>query len=257
MVSSLRRPSRYVPILVALILAAAGAWLWRGASSSTLASADGAVADYRARMADAPPARDRPGVPAPGVYFYRQSGSEEAGGAITVSRALPARAVYIASPTAAGYHEDLRLSAEHVEEARFRVDRRGATAEWRRTKITFLGVGEDDRSQITPPSLDHPAELSPDARWGGTYRSGDVTVTYTGRVVGRDSMTLDGRTVPAVVLRTDSSFAGRITGTRRDLVSFAPSLSLPVRWTIAQETGGDADYSMDATLELESAVPVT
>lgn len=258
MFSSLRRPSRHIPILLVLVIVAAGAWVWHGAGSSTPVSADTALADFRARAADSPAGPLAKGAPVPGVYHFRQSGSERAGsGPLEVSRDLPARAVYIVTGTRKGYHEDLRMSAEHVEETRFHVERRGVLAAWRRTKITFLGIGEDERAPVDPISLDHPSDLAPGATWGGTYRNGDTTVTYTGRVTGSETMTLDGAPVKVAVIQTDSTFDGPHSGTRRDIVRFAPSLSLPVAWAITQTTGGESEYSIDAELELESAVPLT
>jgi hypothetical protein len=257
MISSLRRPSRFIPLAVLLVLAGAALWLWRGAQSSTLASDDGALSDFRERAAQGS-FDPRPGVPTPGVYHFTQSGSEEAGtGPLTVSRDLPSRAVYIVSATKAGYHEDLRHSAEHVEEVQFGVTPSGTRALWRRSKVTFLGIGEDSKADVTPPSLDHPAKLTVGRTWGGTYDNGDMRVTYRAEVLSKGSATLDGGTVPTFLIRTDSTFSGPISGTRRDDLVFAPSLALPVRWTISQDTGGDADFSIEAELELESAVPAT
>jgi hypothetical protein len=257
MISSLRRPSRFIPLAVLLVLAGAAFWFWRGAQSSTLASEDTALTDFRARAAEGS-FDPRPGVPTPGVYHFRQSGSEHAGtGPLTVSRDLPAQAVYIVSSTKAGYHEDLRYSQEHVEEAQFGVDASGIRALWRRSKVTFLGIGEDDKAAVTPPALDHPAHMTVGRTWGSTYVNGKTTVTYTGEVLSKGSVSLDGHAVPTYLIRTDSTFDGPIHGTRRDVVAFAPSLALPVTWTVTQDTGGDADYSIDAELELESAVPVT
>ena len=257
MISSLRRPSRFIPLAVLLVLAGAAFWFWRGAQSSTLASEDGALADFRARAAEGS-FEPRPGVPAPGVYHFRQSGSEKAGsGPLTVSRGLPPQAVYIVSATKAGYHEDLRHSQEHVEEVQFGVNPTGTRALWRRSKVTFLGIGEDAKAAVTPPALDHPAKMTVGRKWGSTYVNGNMTVTYTGEVLSKGSVTLDGRAVPTYLIRTDSTFVGPISGTRRDVVAFAPSLALPVSWTITQDTSGEADYSIDAELELESAVPAT
>ena len=257
MISSLRRPSRFIPLAVLLVLAGAAFWFWKGAQSSTLASEDGALADFRERAAQGS-FDPRPGVPTPGVYHFRQSGTEEAGsGPLTVSRELPAQAVYIASATKAGYREDLRHSQEHVEEAQFGVTPSGTTALWRRSMVTFLGIGEDTKADVTPPALDHPAKLTIGRTWGGTYDNGDMRVTYRAEVLSKGSVTLDGRAVPTYLIRTDSTFDGPISGTRRDDVAFAPSLALPVAWSITQDTGGDADFSMDAELELESAVPAT
>jgi hypothetical protein len=257
MISSLRRPSRFIPLAVLLVLAGAALWFWKGAQSSTLASEDTALADFHARAAKGT-FTPRPGVPAPGVYHYRQTGSEKAGtGPVSVSRDLPAQAVYIVSATKAGYHEDLRHSQEHLEEVQFGVNATGSRALWRRSKVTFLGIGEDDKAPVTPPALDHPAPLKVGAKWGSTYVNGKTTATYHGEVLSKGSATVDGHAVPTYVIRTDSTFAGPISGTRRDDVTFAPSLALPVAWSIAQDTGGEADYSIRAELGLESAIPLT
>jgi hypothetical protein len=257
MISSLRRPSRFIPLAVLLVLAGAAFWFWKGAQSSTLASEDTALADFHARAAQGS-FKPRPGVPTPGVYHFRQSGSETAGsGPLTVSRDLPPEAVYIASSTKLGYHEDLRHSQEHVEEVQFAVNPTGTVAVWRRSKVTFLGIGEDDKAAVTPPALDHPADLTVGRKWGSTYVNGKTTVTYHGEVLSKGSVTLDGHAVPTYLLRTDSTFDGPIAGTRRDDVTFAPTLALPVAWKIAQDTSGAADYSIRAELQLESAIPIT
>lgn len=255
MISLLTRPLRLVA-LVALIGAGVGAYMvWSGAHSSTAADQGGALADYRAKAGTevTPP----PGMPAPGVYRYRALGSESAGsGVVSATRPLPAEALYIISPITGGYHEDLRLSQEHLEEARYRVDDGAARVLWRRTKVTFLGVGEDDRSEVTPPSIDRPATLSVGRRWGGRYVLGALSVEYRGRVISKGTATLDGTRIPIVVLRTESTFAGRTPGTRTDIVRWSPTLSLPVTWSIAQKTGGVADFAITADLRLQSGTPL-
>ena len=133
----------------------------------------------------------------------------------------------------------------------------GIRAIWRRSKVTFLGIGEDDRAAVTPPALDHPAHMTVGRTWGSTYVNGKTTVTYHGEVLSKGSVTLDGHAVPTYVLRTDSTFDGPFSGTRRDDVTFAPTLALPVAWKIAQDTSGSADYSIRAELQLESAIPIT
>jgi len=257
MTSLLRHPVRVIVSVVILgALVGAGVWLWQGAHSSTPVNEDTVLAEYRA--AGDVEATTRPGVPAPGVYRFSQSGKESAGGGpLSVSRPFPDHAVYVVRPIAGGYHEDLRMSGEHVEEVRFRVTDAGTQALWRRTKITFLGIGEDDRNDVTPPSLDHPRKLSVGRTWDGRYTSGEMTVDYRAEVLARESVTLDGKQVPAYVIRTQSEFEGPTSGSRTDTIHFAPSLSLPVRWEIVQSTTGEAEFDMNARLELESAVPQT
>lgn len=252
-----RHPFRTASVVLVAVLVGVGYWFWQGVHSSTPADANTAVADFRASGA-AEAAATRPGVPAPGVYRFRQSGEESAGtGPLTISRPFPDQALYIVRPIAGGYHEDLRMSAEHVEEVRFRVDRAGSHALWRRTKVTFAGIGEDDRNDVTPPSLDHPSDLKVGRTWGGRYASGPMTVDFSARVVGKETVDVGGTRVPAFVVRMQSEFEGPTSGSRTDVFSWAPSLSLPVRWSIEQTTTGDAEFEMDAQLELESAVPQT
>jgi hypothetical protein len=255
-ISFFSRPLRLVALVAVIGIAGGVYWVWHGAHTSTAVSQDGVLAEYRAKgVSDAPPA---PGVPASGVYRYRATGTESAGsGVLSASRSLPAEAVYVITPTAGGYHEDLRLSEEHVEEADFAVGERGASATWRRTKITFLGIGEDDRDSVEPPAFDHPApsKFSVGRSWKGTYRLGDLDVAYTGKVTGRETAQLDGTAVEVFVIRTDSTFRGSTPGTRTDVLRWSPELSLPVAWSITQKTGGDAEFAIDADLTLVSGVP--
>jgi hypothetical protein len=252
-ISFLTRPLRLIA-LVALIGVAGGAyWLWQGARSSTAVDRAEAVSEFRGGGAVQ---EARPGVPAAGVYRFRVTGSESAGsGVLSAERPLPDEAVYIITPIEGGYHEDLRFSEEHVEEARFRVDGAGTTAEWRRTKVSFLGIGTDDRSDLAPPALDHPRPMRPGASWGGDYRMGELAVSYTAEVVGTGTATIDGRRVATTTYRTEAAFTGPTPGNRTDVVTWAPALSLPLEWSIDQTTGGSSDFTMTAEMELVSATP--
>lgn len=254
MTSFITRPLRLIALVALIGIGVGGYFIWSGAHSSTPADQSGALADYRALgVTDTTPP---PGVPAPGVYRFRATGKESAGsGVVSAERPLPAEAVYIISPIAGGYHEDLRLSKEHVEEARYLVSATAATATWRRTKVTFLGVGADDRTDVTPPSIDHPTSFTVGHSWGGRYNLGKLAVDYRGTVVSKGTATLDGKTVPIVTLRTESTFTGSTPGSRTDVVGWSPKYSMPVTWTITQKTGGDADFAITASLQLESATP--
>jgi hypothetical protein len=251
-----RHPFRTASVVLVAVLVGVGYWFWHGIHSSTPADSAAAVSEFRVSATSE--AASRPGVPAPGVYRFRQSGEEKAGvGPLSVSRSLPDEAVYIVWPTAGGYQEDLRMSKEHVEEVRFSVDGTGSHAVWRRTKVTFAGIGEDDRDAVTPPSLDHPSDLSVGRTWSGRYRLGRMTVDFEASVIGKETAAIDLTSLPVFVIRTRSEFEGPISGTRTDTFSWAPSVSLPVRWSIQQSTTGEAEFAMDANLELESAVPET
>lgn len=237
-----------------LVLGAAALVVWRSAGSASVASEDAALAALRLRGGASEQAH--PGVPRAGVYTYAQRGREGAsGGFADVSRDLPATALYIVSPTPEGYHEDLRFNEEHVEEVRFAASGGETRALWRRTKVTFVGIGEDTQADQVPPPLDHPHRLRVGMTWGADYASGDVPVSSRSRVAAARAVRLDGRSVPAMVIRTDSRTGGNQPGVRRDEVWWAPSLSLPVRWRIEQDYEGSAPFTMRADLELTSATP--
>lgn len=254
MISFLTRPLRLVALVAVIGVAGGAYWLWSGAHTSTAADQNTALAEFREKAVPATPAK--PGVPASGVYRYRATGSESAGsGVLSASRPLPDEAVYIITPREGGYHEDLRLSEEHVEEADFAVGERGTSATWRRTKVMFLGIGTDDRDDVQPPSFDHPSKLSVGKTWAGSYRLGELKVDYTGKVTGRDTAQLDGKSVTVFVIRTDSTFTGATPGSRTDEIRWSPELSLPVAWSIDQKTGGDAEFSISADLALVSGTP--
>ncbi len=254
MISFFSRPLRLVALVVVLGVAGAGWWIWQGAHSSTPVSSTKAVSEFRGTdTADVAP---RAGVPAAGVYRFRVTGQEAAGsGVLSAERPLPSEAVYIITPDEAGYHEDLRFSEEHAEEARFRVDADGSTATWRRTKVTFLGIGTDDRQDVEPAALDHPAAMKAGSAWGGEYKLGDLVVTYTAKVTGTGTATVDGKKVKTVTFRTDATYTGSFPGERTDVVTWAPALSLPIAWSIDQETGGDSAFTMNADMELVSTTP--
>ena len=74
-------------------------------------------------------------------------------------------------------------------------------------------------------------------------------------MTGRETAQLDGKPVEVFVIRTDSTFTGSTPGTRTDVLRWSPDLSLPVTWSIAQKTGGDAEFAIDADLTLVSGVP--
>lgn len=254
MTSLLLRPVRVIALVALLGIAAGAWWLWHDAHSSTAASRSDAVEQFRGAEGSA--ARTVDGAPAAGVYRFRVTGRESAGsGVLSAERDLPAEAVYVITPIAGGYHEDLRFSEEHVEEARFRVTEEGPVATWRRTKVTFLGIGTDDRQDVEPASLDHPAELTRGRSWGGRYSLGELEVTYRARVVDTGTATIDGRTVPTATFRTDSTYAGPTPGERTDVLTWAPSLNMPLEWSIDQTIGGDSPFEMTADMKLVSAVP--
>ncbi len=245
-----------VAAVVLLALAAAGIWVWRSASSSAPVSAEEALSGFREESSA--PTAARPGVPRAGVYTYRQSGRERGGaGPLGVSRDLPGEARYVVTSTSGGFQEQLSLSEEHIEAVRFRVTADGSRAVWRRTDVTFLGVGRDDRRALRPPPIHLPRRLAVGRAWSGHYAAGELPVSYRSEVVGREAVEVAGERLPAFVVRTVGDTGGAHPGRRVNIFWWSPRLALPLRWTIDMEIKGTATLDTTADLRLEAVAPLT
>lgn len=251
-----RTLARFIMIAIGVVALAAvglGAWAWYAGRTSTEISEERALRAYRRAGGEETP---REGVPKPGVYTYDQAGSESGGiGPASISRRLPGEARYVVTLEPGGYSAELALAAEHIEVVRFRLDGGDVRAVWRRTDITFVGVGRDDRRDLVPPPLERPGALAVGRRWNNTYRAGDLPVTSLSRVLRREAITVDGRTLSALVIRTVGDTGGAHPGTRIDTVWWSQALSLPLRWRIDMEVSGVARITTRTDLRLGSTIP--
>jgi hypothetical protein len=247
---------RLVAVLVVLAAAGAVLWAWQSARSSDPVSEEEALASFRDGAGV--PRSARPGVPRQGVYTYRQSGSERGGaGPISVRRGLPDEARYVVTPAGGGYQQELLLSEQHIEAIRFRVTRRGSRATWRRTDVTFAGIGRDDRRDLRPPPLHLPRRLAVGLSWSGRYRAGELPVSFRSEVLRREPVAVAGERLPSFVVRTVGDTGGPHPGRRVDTLWWSPRLALPLRWTIEMEIEGVVTLDATADLRLESPRPRT
>ncbi len=249
------RPWRVVGVLLLLLAIGGGLWVWDRAGSSTPVSAEEAVRAFREGAGEAAPRRV-PGVPVAGVYTYDQTGSERGGaGPLGIRRTLPEVAQYVVSPVPGGYREELALSGEHVEAVVLRVGPRATRELSRRTEVTFLGVGRDDRRELTPPPTRLARPLTVGTRWSSTYTAGSLPVTTRAVVARTEDVVVDGRPYPTRVVRTVGDTGGAHPGRRVDVIWWSPALALPLRWTIDMEIGGAVTLRTRAELTLRSTRP--
>jgi hypothetical protein len=250
--SLIQKPVRAALIVLLLAAIGAGVWLWQRAGESTPVSEESALRDFRAEGG----AAAAPGIPAAGVYTYRQDGSEKGGvGPAHISRDLPEEARYVVTKAEGGYRAQLSMSQEHIEGVTVRVGAAGSREVARRTKVTFLGFGRDDRRVLRPAPLWLPRKLAVGRTWGGSYRAGDLPVTYRSRVLRRDAVEVDGRRWAVWVVRSESTTGGVHPGDRTDTWWWSPRLALPLRWSIDMHIGGPASLDTRATLALAGTVP--
>jgi hypothetical protein len=251
-----RHPFRLAAAVLVLVVVGVGVWLWTRAGESTPVSEERALDTYRAEARGAE-VRE-PGTPRPGVYTYRVSGWERGGaGPLGVRRDLPEEARYIVRPIRGGFQGELNLSAEHVEGARYRTTVAGLRETWRRTKVTFLGFGRDDRRRLAPSRLFMPARPRPGRAWNAAYRAGDLPVTVRSRVLRAEGVRVAGLELRTLVVQVDSVTGGAHPGTRRETLWWAPSLGLAVRQDLRMDVGGTVKLEVRAQLELESTAPRT
>lgn len=255
MLGLLFRPFRLIGLLITIALVVGGIWLWRRAHSSTPVAEDRAVAAFRAGDGTT---GTRPGAPRPGVYVYSVEGEETAGaGPAHVTRALPGRAPMIARLAPGGYETELRLSEEHLEGFSYRLVPAGTRTVASRTKLTFLGIGQDDRRDMRPPPLRLPATFRAGQTWRDTYRAGSLVIRVRSRVVRSATVRLGGRSIPCWVVRITSDTEGTHPGTRVETLWWSPPLGLALRRTDDLQVGGVFSLKERATMRLLSATPRT
>ncbi len=247
------RPWRVLGVLLLIAAVGAGIWAWERAGSSTEVSEERALQTYREGGG---PSAARPGVPRAGVYTFRQSGSESGGaGPVDIDRDLPDRARYVVTPSEGGYTEELDMSEEHVEIVRLRVGPKRTMETWRRTEVTFLGIGRDDRRDIEPPAIRLQRPLTVGRTWTSSYRAGSLPVTTRSVVERAEEVELEGRRYATRVIRTVGDTGGIHPGRRVDVIWWSPALALPLRWDIEMEIRGTFSLRTKASLVLESAEP--
>jgi hypothetical protein len=251
--SLVQKPVRAALVVLLVAAVGAGVWLWQRAGESTPVSEERALREFRE---DGGGGAAAPGVPAAGVYTYRQEGSEEGGiGPASVSRDLPDQARYVVTRAEDGYRAQLSMSQEHVEGVTLRVGTAGTHEVARRTKVTFLGFGRDDRRTLRPAPLWLPSRLRAGRAWSGAYSAGDLPVTYRSRVLRRDAVEVDGRRWAVWVVRSQSRTGGAHPGDRTDTWWWSPRLALTLRWDIDMRIGGPASLDTRATLHLLRTAP--
>ncbi|MBS1870776.1 MAG: hypothetical protein JSS99_14065 [Actinobacteria bacterium] len=260
------RRSRVVIALAVPAVALAGYGAFRLATheSSEPASVAAALARFRALPPSArtlPPAL-RGRAPQPGVYVYDTRGFEVSHVLGSRRHAYPARTTVAVTATPGGC---LRtrwdvLATRH--DALLACPR--ADGSWRLLNQSeeheFAGHVDRRAYACAPGSTWLPARLARGARWSSRCAIAGTTTADATSVVGPRTLTLDGRRVSTLLLRTTTRVSGETTGVGTTFAWLLPGSGLVVRRALANAstTGtivGDVRYEERATLALTQPRP--
>ncbi len=247
------RAAIVVATAVAVALVGVGMWALTAGRQSSEVTEERALEQIDPSAAESPSA----GVPAPGVYTYAQDGWERVGaGPLAVRRDLPdAARIAVGSVSRSGYEATAFLSGEHIEGVRYGVEDGWIREEWRRTDVTLVGIGRDDRRDLVPPPRRVPIVPEVGRAWSDEYRAGSLPVEARSRIVRRDELTVGGESVPVVVIRVDSTTGGAHPGTRSETVWWSSERAIPIRWRLEMDVEGVAQLTTRTTLDLVDLAP--
>jgi hypothetical protein len=240
-------------LIVALVVAAF--LVWRTLDDTEPVTAGDALAEYRESPT---PGEARPGLPAPGVYEYDVTGSEQlARGPVSIDRGLPAIAPMLVRRVGSGYETDLRYSDGHTELSRYDVRATGAYVTFARTVVrTSLTTTTRDR-QWTPPLLRLPTRPEVGEAWGGPFTAGDLRLQIENEVLRREAVDVGGRPVDAFVIESRQEITGEYTGRRTETFWYDPPSGMVVRYAIESSLDGPTDFDITAEQTLRSLTPQT
>jgi hypothetical protein len=249
---------RYILIGVGVLIVAlvvGGFLFWRTLDDTEPVTASEALAEYRESPTPGQAAR---GLPAPGVYEYDVTGSEQLRrGPVDLDRTLPAVAPMLVRHQDGGYETDLRYSDGHTELSRYDLRPRGAYVTFARTVVeTPVTTTTRDR-EWTPPLLRLPLAPEVGQRWGGPFTAGDLELQIENEVLRREPVDVGGRPVNAFVIESRQDITGEYTGERTETFWYAPARGLVVRYTIDSTLDGPTDFDIKAEQTLRSLTPQT
>lgn len=246
---------RLVGAAAVCVVAVGAVVLWQHASSSTPVSLDDALHTFRDRPAGAAP--ENADAPPPGVYRFQASGSEVGTvGPLRVRRPVPAEANLVVTPTPDGFETEWQISQEHIEGYRFRVHAGWATLVWRRVDVSFLGVGRDDRRDVTGSARWIPTHPRVGQTWPVDFWTAKLHTTGTGRVVRRETITVAGRPEPAYLVEVDTRTAGAHGGPRTERIWWSARDRVPLRVEATTALGGVVGFRSQVSMRLAAAAPL-
>jgi hypothetical protein len=254
-----------VVAVVLLALAAYVAWQLATRESTAPVTIRQALARFRAAgsaAAKLPPAL-RGHAPTPGVYVYATRGGERTKAPLGTRRHTYAARTTI-TVTASGCGLRMRWDALATRYDALQACP-GPAGGWRlgSTSERHEFFGHDDRRtyRCAAASTYLPALLAPGAQWTTRCAIAGTTTEDADLVLGHRTLTVAGRRVATLLVRTRTRVSGDTVGTGVTLTWLAPRSGLVVRRLVANASTtdtfvGDVEYMEHYTLALTSLRPL-
>jgi len=200
-------------------------------------------------------------LPATGTYQLAVDGGEHVkfGPFSACSNTFPRRSALVVQPASGepsgSYDFDQRFfpgnANKHDERHIYRYTDNAVFLSFEQATVTCGGVKQSSSVNFSPAQLRVRLPLSSGESWHNDGGDGARTEKATSKVVGTDSVVVDGRSYTTWVIDTHVEMSGDEQGSRDQRWWWSPALGIPVKWheTLSGNRSGAA-YSEDVTISV-------
>lgn len=197
----------------------------------------------------------------PGVYSYATTGGEQVSTLGGISHSYPATSTITVTPIPCGY--DTRWAPLDARYDDYQLCSRGDAVELQSlvSYHSFDGQVQKKTFSCDPGTDLRPPTSQPGARFGGHCAGSGSDIALSGRVVGPETMSVDGQAVPVLHCHLDEILTGDIQGSRSTDAWWAMADNMLVRFESntdaprAQSSFGPTHYTERYTIQLASMHP--
>jgi hypothetical protein len=233
-----------------------------GSTSSPGASAPARGTAPGSTSAPAPAPGAKPFVPRPpGTYSYATSGQTRLSGAIRRTYEMPPRTTLAIDPASGGAQRSLRDMRDgdgsgRLTETVFRISSDGLHLAFLKNTTTLAGVKDERVFVPNPPPLVIRTGAPAGDRVSFTIQGSGITATTDVEVLRRESITIGGAAIQAVVVRLHTTFSGDVEGEETATNWLRPADGLLLREDVSSNVAaGFTQVRTNYTATLERPTP--
>lgn len=255
---------RRIAIIVVLVLIVGG-WAVLGwlRSSPRVVSVDEVVNNFRATTTipgQQQTFQTHP-IPEEGVYTYATSGRESLEGPLSESHTYPKESAVTITRTPCGFTWRWDVFERRSDVSEWCWTDAGLIETNTSTDHIFFKVHDKREFLCTPPAIVLPKVTPPSGPLpGAVCEGGDTVNTKTVEYIGRETLSIGGVEVDAIVMKNTDAAGNKSTGASTVTMWLRPSDGLVVKMHRQADIGNDSiigkiHYVEDITLVLTSLTP--